>query len=493
MEKLRRLYKNIGFHLLMNIVVVIFITGASYYHTPLEGGKDTLVYLFHLILLQITVAGFLYIFSLYKWVFWIAFPTLFIFYCTFSFWAYTQDMSVTPQLIQAVFETKPDIAADLIIFPYFLFLLGGLLVVLLLIKFYNKLESRKGIFLFLPMALACIGLYFVLENKRPNTLDSRLPYNVISGIKTYYEKPTLKLNTDLPEISKSEDSLKVVFILGETVREDHIGLNGYERNTTPLLAKQNVISYSKLHTDHTYTGASVPQLLTDQNLKDDRTTYTSLYSVVNQSKIPTTWIGNQTLEISYGPIVETNQEVILVDKYKSEYSFSKEMDEIMLPSMDSVLNSGPNQLITLHMIGSHWYYENRYTEKFRKYKPVIDSKYIPSVTQEEMINSYDNTILYLDDFMNSIIERLKEETVPTALIYVSDHGEYLGEDGQYLHAAGGDVLKNPAYILWFSDKYKEEHDEVVDRINDLKNNALTTDIIFHTILDILRIDKPDLN
>ena len=106
--------QHILFHLCLNALVVIFITGASYYHLPLSGFKDTVTYFIHLIILQSSVAGILYFLSFSLWIFRLVFTPLFFLFSAFAFWAYTQDISVTPHLIQAAFESKPDIAIDVI-------------------------------------------------------------------------------------------------------------------------------------------------------------------------------------------------------------------------------------------------------------------------------------------------------------------------------------------------------------------------------------------
>jgi glucan phosphoethanolaminetransferase (alkaline phosphatase superfamily) len=485
MEWLKRNKNLIFFHIALNCAVVLFITGASYYHTPLEGGKDTLVYLGHLFLLQTTIAGFIYILSLYKWVFRIVFSGLFIFFCSFSFFGYTQDISVTPGLIQAVFETTPDIAIDLITVPYAAFLVTAILVLVFFIKWHSRLKTSRSIFLFGVLAAGCIALFFITEMKRLNTLKSRLPYNVFTGVEDYYSAPKFQLNKALPNVTKQTDSLTIIFVLGETVRADHLGLNGYSRNTTPLLSKQEIISYPNIYTSNTYTGASIPQLLTDKKLDVDKESYTSIYDVANAAGYETSWIGNQTLEKSFAPIVNTNEHVILVDKYKSEYSFNKELDEAMLPAFDNLLGTNNNQLITLHMMGSHWYYENRYPENLRKYTPVITSKYIPSLTTEEIVNSYDNTILYLDYFLNEVIERAKKNPVPTVVFYVSDHGESLGEKGQYLHAGDAKEQTNPALLFWMSDSFKKKHSGKAVSISEARNVDLTTDMVFDYLRFIL--------
>ena len=485
-EKLRSLRPLLAFHLVLNTIVVLFITGASYYHVPLEGFKDRAIYFLHLCALQSTVAGFLYFLSLYRWPFRIVFSALFLLYCCFSYWAYTQDISFTPALIQSVFETKPDIAADLITLPYLLFFLLAAATLGFILRWYSKIEPRQGFRILVLPALACVILYFGFEYKQYGIFKFRLPYNVIQAVEDYYDKPRMELLTDLPPVKRVNDSIKVVLVLGETVRADHLGLNGYERPTTPLLkARGDVISYVDLFTSNTYTGSSVPQILTDKDLKDSIRPYISVYSVAEASGYKTAWVGNQTLEKSYEPIVDTNEELILVDKYKSVLSFDKALDEVMLEPLDSLLSSSNNALVTLHMIGSHWYYENRYTEAFRKWTPVIDSKYIPSLTPEQLLNSYDNTILYLDSFLDKVIEKLEEEQTPTVMVYISDHGELLGEEGKWLHAQRHEALMNPAYLIWFSESYRINFPQRVRMFEERVNESFTTDVFFDDMLEIL--------
>ena len=183
MEKLRSLKPLIVFHIVLNVIIVLFVTGASYYHVPLEGLKDHGIYFLHLCALQATVAGFIYIVSLFKWTFRIVFTVLFLTYCGFSFWAYSQDISITPSLIQGVIETTPDIAIDLITIPYLLFFLLAIAVLIFILKWHSKLQRKKGLKILIIPALACIILFFGFEKKQHGIFNYRLPYNVIAGVK----------------------------------------------------------------------------------------------------------------------------------------------------------------------------------------------------------------------------------------------------------------------------------------------------------------------
>ena len=181
-------------------------------------------------------------------------------------------------------------------------------------------------------------------------------------------------------------------------------------------------------------------------------------------------MGNQTLEKSYTPIVKTNDSIHLIDAFKSEFSFDKLRDESLIPVAANILKQNPRSVISLHMIGSHWWYEDRYSPKEKVFSPVIDSKYIPSLTPEQLINSYDNTLVYLDKFINRVIGVLEDEETPTVLVYISDHGEQLGEDGKWLHAQSGKAEKNPAYMMWFSESYTKKYPKVVTELKETTKN-----------------------
>ncbi len=481
--------QHILFHLCLNTLVVFFITGASYYHLPLSGFKDTLTYFNHLLILQSSVAGILYFLSFNLWVFWLFFSPLFFLFSAFAFWAYTQDISVTPHLIQAAFESKPDIAIDIISGPFMAYLSLSTVIIYLMNRWRKAIGKSPQPLLFGLLAAALFSLYPLTENFRPGTLQNRLPYNVVSSISEYQKRPSLTLNQIIPDLEHHQDSLVMILVLGESVRADHLGVNGYERNTTPELSQiSGIISFKKLYTEHTYTAASLPQILTDQGqvLKD--TTYTSVYSILNRADFQTHWLGNQTLERGYAPVVTTNDSVVLIDAFKNVFSFNKRKDEDLLPPLKAILPNVSRSVISLHMIGSHWWYEDRYKDKNRRFTPVIDSKYIPSLSPEQLINSYDNTILYLDEFLSLLINELKQHNTPSVLVYISDHGEQLGENGKWLHAQAGEAAKNPAYLIWFSQDYKYRYPEIEKYFQESALEKATTDRVFYDLLKLTGIN-----
>lgn len=187
--------------------------------------------------------------------------------------------------------------------------------------------------------------------------------------------------------------------------------------------------------------------------------------------------------------MKKNQHIDLIDKFHSVLSFHKKLDESLIPPFKEVFNNKEKQFITLHTIGSHWYFENRYSKKYKFFNPTIKSKHLPASTKEELINSYDNTVLYFDFFVNKIIEISKKSTTPTLIIYMADHGEILGENGKWLHAQEDKSSTNPAMLIWYSNNFKDTFPNYVNHLKKNQDKNITTDFLFHSILNVLKIQN----
>ena len=490
MQLIKKYNPQIVFYLLLYLVIAIFITFSSYVHLPLSTPKDYLYYGLHFLLLQFIVVSFFYILSRCKWSFYLIFPPLFLIFSLFAFWTYTMDISPTPAIIQASLESKPDIIIDLISIPLIIYVFFSLLALFVLLRYYKKHDMHRQDRYFFILSFIGISLFFITEKYRYNTLKSRMPFNLVYGIYEYAFVPNMEIDTIHGKLTaEMEKDLKIILVLGESLRADHLHINGYVRQTTPHLdTMKNLISLPYVYTPLTYTGISLPQILTDQSVKDTLTTHPlySIYTVANKIGLQSVWIGNQTPEKSYVSFIEENSRTVLIDSLHNIYSFTKKRDEALLPFFNKYYRQNKYQLLTLHTIGSHWWYENRYTPRFRKFTPVIQSKYIPSNTKEEMINSYDNTVLYFDDFMYSLINSMpKNDTI--LLIYLSDHGENLGENNIWLHAQNGKAAKNPAVLIWYSDKFAEKYPNEIEKIRHKAGESLSTDFLYPTILDLFKL------
>ena len=366
----------------------------------------------------------------------------------------------------------------------------SIIVVICLLKQHGKITVSQ---LRSPLVLlAAIGVltYFVVEDFKYGVFTRRLPYNVVTAVREYSAQDAMRLHSIDATLSTKTDSLNVIFILGESVRADHLQLNGYRRNTTPKLSlRKNIISFSDAYTSKTYTGESVPQILTDATLSDDYSEpkYSLIY-VLNHAGIQTNWIGNQTPEKSFEVFVKQANQNKILDPLHSELSFRKDYDEKMLPLLNTIKKSSKNKFTVLHMMGSHWFYEIRYPDKFRTFKPVANSKYIPSNSTDQMVNSYDNSILYLDDFIDRVISYSEKSQSNTLIIYLSDHGELLGENGLWLHAQKGKPVANPAMLVWYSERFEKRYPALINKLKSESRNKINLDFFYPSVLDIFGVD-----
>ena len=170
-------------------------------------------------------------------------------------------------------------------------------------------------------------------------------------------------------------------------------------------------------------------------------------------------------------------------------------DEILLDGLDEKLqNLKYNSVIVLHMMGSHGpsYFE-RYPDKFKKFQPTCDTADLQDCTREQIVNTYDNTILYTDYVVANVIEKLKAyPQYQSAMLYISDHGESLGENNIYLHGLpykiAPDYQKQVPMILWLSDKMAESNKINVDILRQkAETSEYSHDNFFHTLIGLTDI------
>jgi len=231
----------------------------------------------------------------------------------------------------------------------------------------------------------------------------------------------------------------VVMVVGETARSDRFSLNGYQRDTNPMLSIESGIqSYANVQSCGTSTAISVPCMFAIVG-KDDFTSRSikeseNILDVLQRSGVSVLWRDNNS--DSKGVALRVPYEDF---RYPSlnKVCDSECRDVGMLGGLQSYITGQEGDiLIVLHQMGNHGpaYFE-RYPAEFEYFTPACDSKELSSCTKAEIDNAYDNAIRYTDYFLSEVISLLKKntETYDTTMFYVSDHGESLGELGVYLH------------------------------------------------------------
>lgn len=410
--------------------------------------------------------------------------------------------TLTPMLIDVSLHTNPEEILGVVSLQMVAWVVLQLLIAGMLIWWrWTKIEIPYA-WLHSFLALVLGWLFFTSNARLQNSLCQRFPYSVYYNIHEYIRlQQDISTERSLPDftIVEPSDSLTIVLILGEAARADHLQLNGYERETTPRLqTRKNIVSYPYIHTDETHTLGSIPILLTraDSLHGDYQYTEKSFISIFQQADYRTAWISNQDMGSSFTHFLAESDTAVFANAGKSVYVFSQWLDEELVPLMESVFEPHPaHALYILHSIGSHWYYNNHVPQDMYLFQPITDNRVITANSNEQIVNSYDNTILYMDYFVDSVISLM--ENRKALVFYQSDHGEALGEGGKYLHANDAAGAHNPACVIWYSDKYAQSHPEKIKALVANKNKRFRTDYLFYSILYSAGIeaegDNPDVN
>ncbi|MGE6441690.1 phosphoethanolamine transferase [Psychrobacter sp. NPDC078409] len=335
-----------------------------------------------------------------------------------------------------------------------------------------------------------LGENYVDELRRPDTFtlhatDAKrvAPANSVSGS----GKPKL-----------------MVFVVGETARADHFGLNGYTRNTTPLLSKQSdLYSFKDAVSCGTSTAYSVPCMFSYANRADydiDTAKYNeNVLDTLSKQGVNVVWRDNNSSSKGVA-------DRVTFEDYKTadtNPNCDVECRDIgMLDGFDTLVKSGSSQkempkdtLILLHQMGNHGpaYYQ-RYPKEFEAYNPVCMTNELSKCDAQSLVNGYDNAIRYTDYFLNNVIDTLKpyEQDYDVVMVYISDHGESLGENNIYLHGLpykfAPDTQKHVPTIVWSPNSNSID----TENLSSMVNEPVSHDFITPTLLSFFGITTDEV-
>ena len=410
-----------------------------------------------------------------------------------SFYLVGYHTTLTPMLIEVTLHTNAEEAIGVISWQAVLWVALNIVIAALFVwwrmtKIVLPHAWAHGI-----AALLLGTLYFTCSDRLQDSLCQRYPYNVPHTIREYLSlRHAGQAERSVPAytIVEEPDSLTVVLVIGEAVRADHLQLNGYVRETTPCLsARTNIISYPHIYSEPTHTLASIPYILTRADSAHAQRQYTehSFIRIFREAGFSSAWITNQEVGRTFAPFVNECDTVICANAGKSVYVFTQWLDADMLPHLRRLQRqSAPRRLYLLHAIGSHWYFNNHVPESEQVFRPVTTNKVITANTPEQVINSYDNTVRYMDLFVDSVIGSLEHEQA--IVLYQSDHGEALGEEGYYLHANEAEPVHHPACVIWYSDKYAAAYPDKIKALVANKDKRYRTDYVYYSILSAAGIE-----
>lgn len=404
----------------------------------------------------------------------------------------TYNALITDKMMGNVFNTQYSEASGFFSWMILLYivLLGVLPCVYLFARHFEygtwkRFLSRTGIALAVSVVVAVVNVknWTWVDRNIPTLGSVVMPWSYIVNTIRYQNSVAKsdQQETLLPDVNDMSDSKDVcVLIIGESARRANFSLYGYEKQTNPLLEKDSV-SVLVADASATYTTAGVKAILDHQ---PSNKLYEILPNYLYRNGVDVVWRTTNWGE----PPVHIDRYLKAGDIKKLYPEADERYDGILLAGLkDEILACDKDKmLIVLHTSTSHGpTYNNKYPSEFEVFTPVCKTVEMSKTNPEELVNAYDNTIVYTDYLIHSVIDILKE--IPQrrgCVIYVSDHGESLGEGNMYMHgvpmfAAPKEQIEIP-FIVWTSDRNMEVDED--DKVGHYH--------VFHSVLRFFGIDSP---
>jgi len=303
------------------------------------------------------------------------------------------------------------------------------------------------------------------------------------------------------EGSSSQHPPLLVFVLGETARSQSFSLNGYARPTNPLLAKENITSFRNVASCGTSTAESVPCMFSHlgrSEFKNRSAEFENLLDVLQRAGYAVLWIDNQSGckdQCDRIPNINT------ADLKVPEHCEGDECrDTVMLTRIEAELAKLPAErrargtVVVMHQMGSHGpAYFKRTPAEFKPFKPECTDTSLSQCDRAQVVNAYDNTIVFTDYFLSRVIAwlRSQEKTHTPAMLYVSDHGESLGEKNMYLHGLPYSVAPpeqtTVPMITWLSPGFEQLSRVSTRCLQSQRDKPLSHDNLFHSVLGLMAV------
>lgn len=419
-------------------------------------------------------------------------------------------------MLTNLLQTDPAEAADLITWRLvgWMMLFGVLpVVVLSRTRLLQRGWKREmwGKLGGIALALVCIGAivgtsYQSYSSLVRNNREIRLmlvPSNVVAATHSYLKRKFAApgkleiVGKDAYRLLPGGKPKVTVLVVGETARAANFSLNGYKRDTNPELAERGVLNFTNASSCGTATATSVPCMFQDLGRRNFQGAHAEnregLLDVLQRAGISVLWRDNNSgckgacARVQYDDVSRVDLDVLC----QSGECF----DEILLKGLQAYLDSLEHDaVIVLHMKGSHGpAYYKRYPAAFEKFSPVCSTSQLDRCPREQIVNAYDNTIAYTDHVLAKTIDLLQHNTerFDTAMLYLSDHGESLGENGIYLHglpyAMAPQEQTHIPMLFWLSSGMERRQNIAVDCLESKLDAPVSHDNLFHSVLGLMDV------
>lgn len=432
------------------------------------------------------------------------FSIVFIFIAGISaYFMYSYGVLIDSDMIHNAANTDTKEAFDLINVRLILVVLALLLFAFFITKIqilYPSIKKQLGIkFLniFLALGIFCAAFLpftktfipFFREYSEIRMYNT--PFYQFYALLRYYQiylatKPELKILSEGTYRENNDTKRNFVLVVGETARAQNYSLGGYSKNKTnaktPL---ENVIYFTQVASCGTSTAVSLPCMFSASNRKDfsNKSYEENLLDFLSKVGVKISWLDNNSGGCQG-----------VCERLSDAKIFNEAYDGFLVEEFEKVLkNLGTANFIVVHLQGSHGpAYYKRYPDEFKRFTPTCDTNELSKCTMEQIANTYDNSLFYTDHIVEEIIDKLKAmQGYQNTLIYLSDHGESLGENGIYLHgmpyAIAPKAQTHIPLILWSNDE------KLKDTALKHKDLELSHDNLFSTVLGYFEIKTPLYN
>lgn len=311
-------------------------------------------------------------------------------------------------------------------------------------------------------------------------------YKLINSTKE--ERTNFRFNAK--QIVNIQGKQVYVLVIGESSRYDHWGINGYEKNTSPLLSKrENLISFNNVAAGGFITEYAIPLLLTGVGADnyDKHYRQKSIVSVFKEAGFSTYWLTNQVDEGHIKiHLQEADKQYLYISDFRATKNIHRDME--LVETLKKILSEpGDKKFIVLHTIGSHYDYSVRYPDAFDILKPsnkTVFSKSADKNFKNVLVNSYDNSIFYTDAVVDSVISLVSSQNVHSSVTYLSDHGENLFDDGrdlsQHAYPVPSKYIAHIPYFVWYSPLLEKTFPDKITNLKSHINDKISSENIIHT-------------
>lgn len=471
-------------------------------------------------------AGICAVISLLAWR-WTLKPVVLLFLLTAAVTTHfmlTYRIVIDTTMLINVLQTNPAEARDLLNWRLLLtvLLLAGVPGVWLLRRPVQPLPAlSQAVFnaiLFLASCLLMAGILWLIFQDFSSLMRNRTelryminPLNTLYAVGDLLAKPAkssatapqpIGLDAQLgPSYAGQRKPPLLLLVVGETARAANFSLNGYARNTNPQLARDDIASFRQVRSCGTSTASSLPCMFSHlgrQGFEARKGNFQNLLDVLQQAGLAVLWIDNQAgCKGLCDRVHSLDTSIQKIDGLCAEREC---LDEVMLLGLDERIQALPAEqrargvVLVMHPMGSHGpAYYKRAPKDMKAFVPECTTNLLQECTQAQVVNAYDNTILYTDHVLHEALQWLRAQAPrrSTSLIYISDHGESLGENNLYLHGLpygiAPDVQKHVPLITWLSADQQQRSHTSMACLKSRINEPLTHDHLFHSVLGLMDV------